>query len=174
MKRPVAFSLVLAALMFQARGVAFAQAVNAPPGWTSSQQGTDWIYKLTTLSGTETLTLTVQPPQALGGKDLNEWLAFNIKKDSARRGTVVSSQDTENKLLGIREVFRSYRDVSGLEWQVSYIAFPLHGHQALFCYIATNLPPSDTAGDYFGTAGKICGVIARNAEKRSSPVGSSH
>jgi hypothetical protein len=132
-----------------------------------------WLYKLTTLSGMETLTLTVEPPQALDGKDLNDWLAVRIKKDSAKRGTVVSSENTQNKLLGIREVFRSYRDAKGHEWQISYLAFPLHERQALFCYIATNLPPSDAAGDYFEAAGKICGVIARNADKGSTPVGSS-
>ena len=38
------------------------------------------ITRADTLSGMETLTLTVEPPQALDGKDLNDWLAVRIKK----------------------------------------------------------------------------------------------
>jgi hypothetical protein len=64
----------------------FAQTVAPPPGWTTSQDGTNWIYTPVNLPAGKTFTLTVQPVEPRGGQDLTSWFTAHAQADLRRRG----------------------------------------------------------------------------------------
>jgi len=157
--------LLSAAVLLSLCSLASAQQVDAPSGWTFTQQGSNWIYKPAKPPAGATFLLTVAPPQALDGKNLEAWLKSHVESDAANRGTL-EDKKVQNAMLGLRAIERSYRDSKRHHWLVTYLAFPLSENRVLYCYFETNLPESQ-AGEYIHAGGKICGETARNASKNS-------
>jgi hypothetical protein len=147
--------------------LALAQSTSAPEGWTVSQNGANLVYAPTQVPAGGTFTLTIEPPAALGGQDLNAWMTPRIQTDMSRRGAPAKAVTPQQVQGGALTAIQSYRDGSGKNWTMVYFAAPLSGGQAQFGYMQSNLPVSSAVA-YFRTAGTIFGKSV--AAERTSPT----
>jgi len=148
--------LLSAAVLLSLCSLASAQQVDAPSGWTFTQQGSNWIYKPAKPPAGATFLLTVAPPQALDGKNLEAWLKSHVESDAANRGTL-EDEKVQNAMLGLRAIERSYRDSKRHHWLVTYLAFPL----------SENPRPESTSMRAGRSAERPLGMRARTRRWRS-------
>jgi hypothetical protein len=148
----------------------FAQTVAPPPGWTTSQDGANWIYTPVNLPAGKTFTLTVQPVEPRGGGDLTAWFTAHAQADLRQRGVNATPGNVQKNADGSITALAHYLDRSGQPWLMLYAAAEQPGERVQFCSMVSNLPTT-ALNPYISAGGTIFGRIVgqiRNAEAAPS------
>jgi hypothetical protein len=152
-------SLTIIVLSAFLSSLAFSQAVTAPAGWTSRQNGAaqEFIPDAHP-NGEFTLDVYVDSPSPIA----DQWFNRRIEQDIARRGRPVQTGRVNRSPNGLLSVADTFRDASGKPYVVMYQGFAQPGRNAVFGIVRS---PINTASylSYIQQSGLIIGKFVRTS-----------